>query len=590
MTDNQNENSREALEQRAKDLGVTLLLKVPKEASSEAVVLISEEVSRKYNLAIFSKDDVTATIHVAMRDPEDIDGLNILRFLAQKDNLNIQAYLATDDVLEDLQGMYGSAEKAISSAVEALDDDNEEIAKQQGKKGKLDFSQESLQDAPVAKLVQVIIRHALDGGASDIHIEPIDKTYRVRFRVDGVLHSSLTFPLEVGRAVVSRIKILSALKIDEKRKPQDGRFRIMEKGNAVDFRVSTLPVVEGEKVVMRVLEKDKQTFDLKTLGLMGSNHEGFMEHIRDPFGMILMTGPTGSGKSTTLYAFLKILNGEDGNIITLEDPVEYFIPGINQSQVKPEIGYTFASGLRSILRQDPDIIMVGEIRDGETAELAVHAALTGHLVFSTVHTNNAIGAIPRLMDMGIEPFLIGSSVRVIAAQRLLRRVCSNCKEKVEVPEPVMRRVQKVMENISAEEYEKYELDKSQLMVFYKGAGCDECGNLGMKGRVAIHEVVPVDGEMEDLISDAEGNLPALEEFVRERGYLSIKQDGVMKALLGLTTLAELERVTEGAIMLEDDGDEPKDEAEAQATQNFDTTEGAEPATDLGDQTDEVSVV
>lgn len=533
------------LENRAKELGVSFLSALPRNIDKTVVQMISESVARKYSMAVFRRDEDTDTIHIAMRDPQDLDALNILRFLAHKEHLGIELYQATDNVIEELFSFYGSAEEAVESAMLALENDETELRALKKADDPLTGQKETMQDAPVAKLVQVIIRHALDGGASDIHIEPIDQSYRVRFRVDGVLHASLTFPEEVGRAVISRIKILANLKIDEKRKPQDGRFRIMEKKAAVDFRVSSLPVVEGEKIVMRVLEKDNQTFDLAKLGLRGSQYEIFLEHIRDPYGMILMTGPTGSGKSTTLYAFLKILNGEEGNIITLEDPVEYFIPGINQSQVKPEIGYTFASGLRSILRQDPDIIMVGEIRDGETAELAVHASLTGHLVFSTVHTNSAIGAIPRLMDMGIEPFLIASSVRVIAAQRLLRRICQDCKEEIEMPENVKAKVAQVVEHLSADEFEKYGLKKSDDLHFYHGKGCDECGQTGLKGRIAIYEVIGVDQDMQNRIASEEGAVQALDGLATEKKFVRIKEDGVLKVLLGLTTLTELERVTEG---------------------------------------------
>ncbi len=537
----------EDLQKRAEEMGIPILQHIPKKIDQGVVTLIAEEVSRKYGIVVFERDDSKQRISIAMQDPHDIDALNILRFLAQKEKYEIDIFLASEETLERLASFYRSAEQAVESAISALDEDEEVVKKK--KKDGLGINDENLQDAPVAKLVQVILRHAIDGGASDIHIEPIDKTYRVRFRVDGVLHASLTFPLEVGRAVVSRIKILSSLKIDEKRKPQDGRFRIMEKGNAVDFRVSSLPVVEGEKVVMRVLEKDKQNFDLKALGLMGSQKEVFLEHIRDPFGMILMTGPTGSGKSTTLYAFLKILNDEFGNIVTLEDPVEYFIPGINQSQIKPEIGYNFASGLRSILRQDPDIIMVGEIRDAETAELAIHAALTGHLVFSTVHTNSSIGALPRLRDMGVEPFLIGSSVRVIAAQRLLRRICEDCKEVHEMPSEIVTRVNEFLKDIDPEEVKKYGIDLSNGPVFYKGRGCEQCGNLGLKGRIAIYEVVAIDSELEELIVNTKGDVIALEKRIKEKGYLNLKQDGLLKVLLGLTTMSELERMTEGMALI-----------------------------------------
>lgn len=558
----QKEINSDSLKERAEKLNMPFLRVAPKKVESDVIQLISEDIAKKYNIVAFEKDAITNVVRIAMLDPQDLNALNILRFMAQKDNLSIESYLVGKNTIKELFDFYKSTEKAVASAVQALGEDDELLEGVEGRrksKAGIASMPENLREAPVSKLVQVIIRHALDGGASDIHIEPIDKVYRVRFRVDGILHASLTFPSDVGRAVTSRIKILSSLKIDEKRKPQDGRFRIIEKGNAVDFRVSTLPVVEGEKIVMRVLEKDKQSFDLKKLGLMGSQYEMFLEHIRDPFGMILMTGPTGSGKSTTLYAFLSILNGEDGNIITLEDPVEYFIPGINQSQVKPEIGYTFSSGLRSILRQDPDVIMVGEIRDGETAELAIHAALTGHLVFSTVHTNNAIGAVPRLIDMGIEPFLIGSSIRLVAAQRLLRRICTSCKVEDKIPNGVVNKVKSIMKNIPKSEYEKYGIENIDNLTFYKGKGCDECGGLGLKGRVAIYEIIPIDHDMEEVISNEVGNVPALERLIKKKGYLSIKQDGILKVLLGLTTLTELERVTEGGIFSGDDLKELKDE-------------------------------
>ncbi len=542
--------------QRAQDLGVPYLDGIPKNLEKETVQMISEEVSRRYGIVTFYKDLNSQALHTAMVDPQDLQALNILRFLAQKEKLGIEVYLAPQNVIEDLQESYGSAEKAVESAVSSLESEDDATGKKKKSKG---VEKENIQDAPVAKLVQVIIRHALDDGASDIHIEPIDNTYRVRFRVDGILKASLTFPIEVGRAVVSRIKILATLKIDERRKPQDGRFRIMLKGNAIDFRVSTLPVVEGEKVVMRVLEKDRQSFDLEKLGLMGSQKETFLTHVHDPFGMILMTGPTGSGKSTTLYAFLSLLNGEDSNIITLEDPVEYFIPGINQSQVKSDIGYNFASGLRSILRQDPDVIMVGEIRDGETAELAIHAALTGHLVFSTVHTNNAIGALPRLHDMGIEPFLIGSSVRIIAAQRLLRRICEHCKEEQKIPSNIVENVKKMMENITPEEIAKYGIDLSNGLKFYHGKGCEECGDLGLKGRVAIYEVIYVDEDIQEVITAQDGDVMALEQVVRGKNILELKQDGILKVLLGLTTMSELERITEGQLLIGGDVSEVDEE-------------------------------
>jgi type IV pilus assembly protein PilB len=408
------------------------------------------------------------------------------------------------------------------------------------------------QDAPIAKLVEVIVKHAIDGRASDIHIEPIDSSYRVRFRVDGLLRADLVFPREVGRAVISRIKILANLKIDENRKPQDGRFRFESKEGVVDLRVSSLPVMEGEKIVMRVLEKNSGVSDLEHLGLWGRNRAVLESKIREPFGIILITGPTGSGKSTSLYAFLQILNKEDRNIITLEDPIEYFMEGINQSQVRPEIGYTFAAGLRSILRQDPNVIMVGEIRDSETAELAIHAALTGHLVLSTLHTNDAIGAIPRLVDMGIEPFLLASSLQVVAAQRLVRRICEHCQEKAPLSKLQERTVTDLFQAIPREEVEAYGLKTDQVVTVFRGKGCEKCGLTGYKGRIALYETVAVDETMREIIADKQGNETAVKEAALGQKMLSMRQDGILKVLKGITTLAEVERVTEGKLLIDEE--------------------------------------
>ena len=538
--------SDEDVKAHAKQLGIPYLLIKPAKIEREVVQMISEDVARKYGIAVFEKND--GILKVASTDPQNIDALNVLRFIAQKDRLSVDLYFTNQKVLDELYKFYGSAEQAIEDVVQSFESVQAEQSKKKQQKTKsLGFERENLQDAPVAKLVQVIIRHALEGKASDIHIEPINHGYRVRFRLDGILHASLQFPEEVGKAVVSRVKILANLKIDEKRKPQDGRFRIDRDNDTVDFRVSTLPVVEGEKVVMRVLEKGQETFDLKHLGLLGSNREIFLRHIRDPYGMILMTGPTGSGKSTSLYAFLKILNKEERNIITLEDPVEYFIPGINQSQVKPEIGYSFANGLRSILRQDPNVIMVGEIRDEETAELAIHAALTGHLLFSTVHTNNAIGAIPRLVDMNVESFLLSSSLRVVAAQRLMRRICESCKAEEDVPEQMRAQLKTIFDAIPDDELKIYGLSRSAPMKFFKGKGCAKCGKLGVQGRIAIYEVLEINEEIEEIISEREGSAIALERYANEHGMITMKMDGLMKVLLGIAPLSELERVTEGSL-------------------------------------------
>lgn len=539
-----------ALQAQAQALGVPLLAELPPVIDKTLLSIISEDTAKRHQIAPFRKEK--DTLLIAMVNPQDFEALNVLRFIAEKEHLNIEIHLVSAKVFAALLKQYGGTDAALKEAIFSLKKESEEITEIKTEKKK-EKSAEIFQDAPITKLVEVIVKHAMDGRASDIHIEPIEGNFRVRFRVDGILRAQLVFPLEVGRAVISRIKILANLKIDEKRKPQDGRFRFAgEDGRTVDLRVSSLPVIEGEKIVMRVLDKSSNLSDLEKLGLWGRNRAVLERRIRQPFGIILITGPTGSGKSTTLYAFLQILNKEQRNIITLEDPVEYYVEGINQSQINPEIGYTFASGLRSILRQDPNIIMVGEIRDGETAELAIHAALTGHLVLSTLHTNDAVGAIPRLVDMGVESFLLSSSLQVVAAQRLVRCICEHCKTEFKLTPRQVEPLQALFAALTSDEVTAYGLDPKQPLVFYYGKGCDKCGQSGYKGRVALYEVIEIDDAVRTIISDRKGNEPALRKAALDQGMASLKQDGILKALKGLTTLTEIERVTEGTILVDEE--------------------------------------
>lgn len=535
---------------QAESLGVPYLEAVPENIDKAVLTMIPEDAAKKYHMAAFEKKD--GVLLVAMVNPQDFEALNVLRFLAEKEHLGIEVSLVDERVFADIIKAYTGTDVALKDAILSLKkDDQIDETEQVSKKESNDAG--IFQDAPIAKLVEVIVKHALEGRASDIHIEPIDGNYRVRFRIDGLLRSDLVFPKDVGRAVISRIKILSNLKIDENRKPQDGRFRFeTADGGYVDLRVSSLPVMEGEKVVMRVLEKNGNAGDLEHLGLWGRNRAILEKKIREPFGIILITGPTGSGKSTSLYSFLQILNKEDRNIITLEDPVEYYMDGINQSQVRPEIGYTFANGLRSVLRQDPNVIMVGEIRDGETAELAIHAALTGHLVLSTLHTNDAIGAIPRLVDMGIEPFLLSSSMQAVAAQRLVRRICEFCRADQPITDVQRKRVMELFQTIPKEEVEAYGLTPDTKLMFFKGEGCDKCNRSGYKGRIALYETIEVDATMHSIIADQRGNEGSVKKAALEQGMLSMKQDGLLKVLKGITTLAEIERVTEGKILVDED--------------------------------------
>jgi type IV pilus assembly protein PilB len=537
------------IEAQAKALGLPFLETVPDKIDKAILSIIPEDAAKKYRMAVFQKEG--ESLSVAMVNPQDFEALNVLRFLAEKERLDIQVFLVSEKVFEGLLKLYAGADRALNEAILSLKKNDLVVSENDGQLKKA-AEADVFQDAPIAKLVEVVVKHALDTRASDIHIEPIDGNYRVRFRVDGLLRADLVFPREVGRAVISRIKILSNLKIDENRKPQDGRFRFETKDSFIDLRVSSLPVMEGEKVVMRVLEKNSDVSDLEKLGLWGRNRSVLEKKIREPFGIILITGPTGSGKSTSLYAFLQILNREDRNIITLEDPVEYYMDGINQSQVRPEIGYTFAAGLRSVLRQDPNVIMVGEIRDGETAELAIHAALTGHLVLSTLHTNDAIGAIPRLVDMGIEPFLLSSSLQAVAAQRLVRRICENCKEDFPVTEIQMERIKTLFQTIPKVEIEAYGLDVEMKLMFFHGKGCDKCGMTGYKGRIALYETIEIDDAFHDIIADQKGNEGAVGKAAMAQGMLLMKQDGLLKVLKGITTLSEVERVTEGKLLIDEE--------------------------------------
>lgn len=530
-----------SLAEKADLLGMPYLDE-PIKISSEALSVISRDISKQHKIIAFEKNE--NKVKVGIVDPNNIDTLNVLRFIVEKKKLELDLYLVSEDVFKKMLEEYsGGTEKVIQEAMETLQGDVLDNTEDENKRN----SKDTIQSAPVTKLLSVITRHAIEGKASDIHVEPFNKEYRIRFRVDGILHSSLSIPKEVGRAVVSRIKILSNLKIDEKRKPQDGRFKLVDESkHAVDFRVSTLPVVDGEKIVLRLLDTGNKMVNLEGMGLIGKGKEILVKNIKEPYGIILMTGPTGSGKSTTLYACLDILNKEERNIITLEDPVEYSISGINQSQINPEIGYTFASGLRSILRQDPNVIMVGEIRDNETAELTIHAALTGHLVLSTLHTNSSIGAIPRLIDMGIEPFLLASSLRVVAAQRLVRRICQNCKREAKIPKNILEDIQAQIENISPQELEKYKVDLSKGIHVYEGKGCEECGNTGYKGRVAIFEALEINKEIKEIISEKEGSEIEIQKYAENQGVIKIKQDGILKVISGITTMEEIERVTEGS--------------------------------------------
>ncbi|MEK7618349.1 MAG: GspE/PulE family protein [Patescibacteria group bacterium] len=500
--------------------------------------LIPRESVNFYNIVPFEKKD--RVLKVAITDPSNLAALEALEFLGQKQNLQIQLFLTSQLSADTVIGRKKNLKKVVGKALVDIQKKEEDTHRTEAFAIKeKTVKTEVIEEAPIIKIVDVILSNAIEANASDIHIEPSEKDIRVRYRIDGILHTSLMLPKSVHPAIITRIKILTSLKIDESRLPQDGRFHVDLTKKSVDLRVSILPLIYGEKVVMRILDKSSKAPTLEDLGFRSTALTWVKDNIKKTHGIFLITGPTGSGKSTTLYAILTMLNTTSVNIVTLEDPIEYFIPGVNQSQTNPDIGLTFAAGLRSILRQDPNIVMVGEIRDKETAELAVHAALTGHLVFSTLHTNNSIGAMPRLIDMGIEPFLLSASINVVAAQRLVRKICPYCVKESLLPQVFVQEVKKELATVPAPYLEN--IDKNNLKCF-KGEGCEKCGHTGYQGRMGIFEVLPLTTEVQDLVLSKTAAYK-IYELANKMGMITMKQDGIIKVLKGETTMDEIIRVT-----------------------------------------------
>jgi type IV pilus assembly protein PilB len=504
------------------------------EINRDAIALLPKDLAENYHMVIYDRrgDELQA----GLVDPTNFKAIEALEFLARKKNLKARYAIISATGLAEALKMYGDLGQEVE---EVLDVAEEKFTSGQ----ELDLAPELTEvtkSAPISKIISVILRHAVEGGASDIHIEPEHKITRVRYRIDGILHTSITLPLYLHAALVARVKVLANLKIDETRVPQDGRIRLEFNSRYIDFRVSTMPLLNQEKVVMRILDTPKKAPTLEDLGFWGRQLKVMQDNSQRPDGMFLVTGPTGSGKSTTLFSLLNIIKEESINICTLEDPIEYYIEGVNQSQVKPEVGFTFATGLRSLLRQDPDVIMVGEIRDSETAALATHAALTGHLVLSTLHTNDALGAIPRLIDMKVEPFLLSSTLNVIEAQRLVRKLCQECKVARPLPPEAMQRPQKVLAGVLAEAMHP-EL-KGKPIQFYKGQGCKHCSGTGYQGRLAVTEVIEVTDTIRNIMSSSQSTTEISRELVKQE-FVNLEQDGVIKAALGLTTLEEVLRVT-----------------------------------------------
>ncbi len=574
-------------------------VQVPKETLRK----IPEKIARKYNMVVFGKEE-DGKLKVAMSDPEDIQ---TIQFIKKEFGKKFKIFIATKPEIDLVLDQYKDEfSEEISKAIA----ENREISIEEEELSEadtVDSVREIVQEAPIARAVNIILEYAVKSRASDIHIEPRETFIQVRYRIDGILRDTMTLPKQIMSSVVTRIKILSNLRIDEHRVPQDGRIKLKMAGKNISLRVSTLPVMDGEKIVMRILDESTRAASLEELGFRGLALEVVKRNLDRPHGMTLVTGPTGSGKSTTLYSLLTLINDIGVNISTVEDPVEYRIPGVNQTQVNPAIGMTFASGLRALLRQDPDVIMVGEIRDKETAEMAVHASLTGHVVLSTLHTNSAPGSLPRLEDMEVEPFLIASTVNTVIGQRLVRQLCPKCKEKITLDDQltakiianfnlrkeltlleskekeakkikslgldkkdegeltkelgkktilellqenpaILNRISDFDREVRHNIFEEYDVTEKKTkgkfkMNLYKPVGCAKCEQTGYKGRVGIYEVIEVNDEIGSLIvkKASEDDLVAQ---ARKDGFINMHQDGLAKALEGITSIEEVMRVTQ----------------------------------------------
>ena len=493
----------------------------------EALNYIPEESARHYGFVPLAISD--GALEVGVTDPDNIEALDALQFISNRVGLPYKIFLISQTDFAKVLEEYGSLTEKVSEALSELGTARD--AEEKKKDEPIDTVIK--EDAPVTKIVATILRYAVEGGASDIHVEPSPEKTHVRFRMDGELHTSLELPGKVHPAVVARIKILSQMRLDERRKPQDGRFSATVEKRRIDFRVSTFPTQFGEKVVMRILDRSKSLATLETIGFTGDDLVSIREILDRPYGIVLISGPTGSGKSTTLFAMLSALDREQSNVVSVEDPVEYEIPGVAQSQVHPEIGYTFAAGLRSILRQDPDIIMVGEIRDKETAQLAIQAALTGHLVFSTIHTNTAAGVISRLVDMGVDPYLIAPTLIAAIGQRLVRRLCPNAGKEMPVSDSIRIMLDKQFSDLP----EQFRKTLPTFSTFYEAIPTPECPN-GTRGRMAVFEILKMDKEIEQVVLKNPIE-EAVYEAARVKGMKTMREDAIIKALRGDIPFSEV---------------------------------------------------
>ncbi|MEK7557618.1 MAG: GspE/PulE family protein [Patescibacteria group bacterium] len=499
----------------------------------DVLMSIPEPIARTHQLIAFESD--SKIIKIATLDPEDLE---IFEFIKKKTNLEPEIYLTTPEKINEAIKQY---HKSLSTEFKNISDketdaDNEENLEKMAT------------DLPIVRIVDTLLEYAIFEEASDIHIEPEKKNLIIRYRIDGILRNVMVLPKNAQLGVIARIKILANLKIDEHRLPQDGRFKISAKDYNISFRVSIIPTFDGEKIVLRLLNEKAQILTLEQLGFQPSSLAIVKKNISKPHGMILVTGPTGSGKTTTLYTVLNILNTPEVNIVTIEDPIEYRMPHVNQSQLNPKIGYTFAMALRAFLRQDPNIIMVGEIRDQETSEIAIHAAMTGHLVLSTLHTNDAVTTLPRLSDMGVPAFLVASTTNIIIAQRLVRKICPNCIQSFKLDKLIINELKQqlditgIMETLQKEKTIIDAKKGLEPLLFYKGKGCKQCNNSGYKGRIGIYEVLEITEELSELILKKANPLELKRQAIKQ-GMLTIVEDGFIKAKNGITTIEEIMRVT-----------------------------------------------
>ena len=509
----------------SKQYGVPAISLTPQDVDPAIIKFIPYEVANKYQICPISKNG--ASLKLAMTDPSNVFAIDDVKFMT---GYEVEPIVASESAIKEVISTYYE-QSDLQGAMKGIDLDNDNLDLIQDKDDDVDMNdlKSAVDEAPVVKLVNLILSEAITRGASDIHLEPYEKAFRIRYRVDGTLYDIMQPPIRLKAALASRLKIMAELDIAERRLPQDGRIKLKVKDRAVDLRVSTLPTLFGEKIVMRILDKSNLNLDLTKLGFEEKALKDFDKAIHSPFGMVLVTGPTGSGKTTTLYSAMSTINSVDVNIMTAEDPVEYNLLGINQVYVREDIGLTFASALRSFLRQDPDIVMVGEIRDFETAEIAVKAALTGHLVLSTLHTNDAPSTISRLLNMGIEPFLVSASVVLILAQRLCRKICEQCKEEEKVPENILIDI-------------GFAKDEVGTFKILKGKGCQTCGGTGYKGRIALYEVMPVQDELKEMIVKG-ATATELKKAAIKSGMKSLRMSGLTKIKEGVTTIEEVLKVS-----------------------------------------------